>query len=170
MLYKIPVFNDVQYSCMRCCTLVCFALICRIKVWMYIILVGVLYLILMYTSIATRVIALPSSSLGHSLYDIYRYFGILLSSDCNADIKGILLSHFVKLSMLTSHMEAPHVCAPPIHEWDRHQLYGDVLTLPYVPSYSALRVEDLLWSAAKKKKGFTFKVALFHFIADFESG
>ena len=54
MLYKIPVFNDVQYSCMRCCTLVCFALICRIKVWMYIILVGVLYLIPMYTSIATR--------------------------------------------------------------------------------------------------------------------
>ena len=53
MLYKIPVFNDVQYSCMKCCTLVCFALICRIKVWMYIILVGVLYLILMYTSIAT---------------------------------------------------------------------------------------------------------------------
>ena len=53
ILYKIPVFNDVQYSCMRCCTLVCFALICRIKVWMYIILVGVLYLILMYTSIAT---------------------------------------------------------------------------------------------------------------------
>ena len=53
MLYKIPVFNDVQYSCMSCCTLVCFAVICRIKVWMYIILVGVLYLILMYTSIAT---------------------------------------------------------------------------------------------------------------------
>ena len=53
MLYKIPVFNDVQYSCMKCCTLVCFALICRIKVWLYIILVGVLYLILMYTSIAT---------------------------------------------------------------------------------------------------------------------
>ena len=54
LLYKIPAFNDVQYSCMRCCTLVCFALICRIKVWMYIILVGVLYLILMYTSIATH--------------------------------------------------------------------------------------------------------------------
>ena len=54
MLYKIPVFNDVQYSCIRCCTSVCFALICRIKVWMYIILVGVLYLILMYTSIATQ--------------------------------------------------------------------------------------------------------------------
>ena len=54
MLYKIPVLNDVQYSCKRCCTLVCFALICCIKVWMYIILVGVLYLILMYTSIATR--------------------------------------------------------------------------------------------------------------------
>ena len=60
MLYKIPVFNDVQYSCMRCCTLVCFALICRIKVWMYIILVGVLYLILMYTSIATRPLAQPT--------------------------------------------------------------------------------------------------------------
>ena len=56
MLYKIPAFNDVQYSCMRCCTLVCFALICCIKVWMYIILVGVLYLILMYTSIATPVV------------------------------------------------------------------------------------------------------------------
>ena len=54
MLYKIPFFNDVQYSCMRCCTLVCFALICCIKVWMYIILVGVLYLILMYTIIATH--------------------------------------------------------------------------------------------------------------------
>ena len=53
MLYKIPVFNDVQYSCMKCCTLVCFALICHIKVWLYIILVGVLYLILLYTSIAT---------------------------------------------------------------------------------------------------------------------
>ena len=53
MLYKIPVFNDVQYSCMKCCTLVCFALICCIKVWLYVILVGVLYLILLYTSIAT---------------------------------------------------------------------------------------------------------------------
>ena len=53
MLYKIPVFNDVQYSCMKCCTLVCFALICRINVRLCIILVGVLYLILLYTSIAT---------------------------------------------------------------------------------------------------------------------
>ena len=54
MLYKIPAFNDVQYSCMRCCILVCFALICCTKDCMYIILVGVLYLILMYTSIATQ--------------------------------------------------------------------------------------------------------------------
>ena len=54
MLYKIPVFNDVQYSCMKCCTLVCFALICCIKVWLYISLVGVLYLILLYTRIATQ--------------------------------------------------------------------------------------------------------------------
>ena len=58
---------------MRCCTSVCFALICRIKVWMYIILVGVLYLILMYTSIATR-----SGSICKNHVD-QKYFGKDLS-------------------------------------------------------------------------------------------
>ena len=85
MLYEIPVFNDVQYSCMRCCTLVCFALICRIKVWLYIILVGVLYLILLYTSIATPAGSdLPSRRcllLGRSPLPLLQCFYNLLKSD-----------------------------------------------------------------------------------------